>query len=365
MTAKKIYIGLSGGVDSSVAAALLKRAKHNVVGVFMKNWHDEEDQCPLLEDEKDVRNVCNTLDIPLEIIDLSQTYLEKVFQIMLSELKQGLTPNPDILCNESIKFHALLDHVAQQGADFLATGHYAGLCQYQDNLVLRLAKDKSKDQTYFLSRLPRHALNKICFPLGNMTKDKVREFARSIGLQNSEKKDSTGICFIGEKKFSSFISQYLLDKPGLVLTSDGEIIGEHRGLFFHTIGQRKGLKIGGVSGKDEQAWYVVAKNIEDNTLIVAQGKDNSLLFSTKLHARNIQWHIDLIPNRLFKAFARIRHMQEHQACEVIWHSSDNSATIVFEKAQRAITPGQYVAIYKDNIVIGNGQIHLCKTEKVP
>ena len=353
---KKIYVGLSGGVDSAVTAAKLIAAKHDVTGIFMKNWHDEDNPCDVEKDELDARAVCKHLSMPLETIDLSKDYYDRVFQIMLNELKQGLTPNPDILCNEFIKFQALLDHVESRGADFLATGHYAGLASFQGNLTLRLGIDKSKDQTYFLSRLPYKAIEKICFPLNNIHKEEVRNLAINMRLPNAMKKDSTGICFIGERKFKDFISQYLLDKPGDIVTSDGEKLGEHRGLFFHTIGQRKGLNLGGISGKSEEPWYVSRKDIVKNQITVVQGSNHPDLFANSMKIQNIQWSSHKNPLDMYVTDARIRHQQAHQACEIAYNPESNDAVVTFKESQRAITPGQYCALYHKNLIIGNGQI---------
>ena len=351
---KSIVVGLSGGVDSSVTAAILQNSGHNVRAVFMKNWHDEDNHCTLEQDEHDVRQICQKRNIPLDIINLSEDYEEKVFNIMLHELEKGLTPNPDILCNQEIKFATLLHYVKEKGADFLATGHYANLAQYQGKIALSRAVDTNKDQTYFLSRMPKEALPHVLFPLGKIAKKDVRKLAQHYGLPTAKKKDSTGICFIGKRKYQDFISQYLLDKPGEIISDQGQLLGKHRGLFHYTIGQRKGLDIGGLQGSTHQPWFVMQKNFDSNTIIVTQGNTNPKLFHQELIASNLRWHHK--PQRhIFNCQACIRHRQEPVPCTVK-QEQNNCCTVTFDAPIRAITPGQYIGFYDGNIVLGNGQI---------
>ncbi len=353
-TKKSIVVGLSGGVDSSVTAVLLQESGHDVQGVFMKNWHDEDNHCSLEQDEHDVRAICKARQIPLTVLDLSQDYEEKVFQIMLDELARGLTPNPDILCNQEIKFATLLHYVTEQGANYLATGHYAALCNYHNSIALAQAVDHNKDQTYFLSRMPATALTRVLFPLGRKTKTQVRALAEKHQLVNATKKDSTGICFIGKRKYQDFISQYLLDKPGDIVGHEGQILGQHRGLFYYTIGQRKGLEIGGRRGEREAPWFVINKDLANNTLIVAQGSNHPGLHQSKLEGGNLQWH-HRPEAKQFRCLASIRHRQKPVPCTITLQE-ENRCLVSFDHKQRAITPGQYICLYDDNVVLGNAQI---------
>jgi len=351
---KSIVVGLSGGVDSSVTAILLQESGHDVQAVFMKNWHDEDNHCSLEQDEKDVRAICETRQIPLTVLNLTQDYEEKVFQIMLDELARGLTPNPDILCNQEIKFATLLHYVTEQGADYLATGHYAALCSYHNRIALAQASDHNKDQTYFLSRMPSSALSRVLFPLGRKTKAQVRALAEKYQLVNAKKKDSTGICFIGKRKYQDFISQYLLDKPGDIINEQGHILGQHRGLFYYTIGQRKGLEIGGRQGDIEAPWFVIRKDLDKNNIIVAQGTNNPELYQTKLEGCNLEWH-QPPSQKHFHCLASIRHRQTPVPCTVTLQD-EKKCLVTFDDPQRAITPGQYICLYDKTVVLGNAQI---------
>ena len=264
MQKKKIIVGLSGGVDSAVTAHLLKKKGHDVIGVFMRNWDDSDNHCSNVTDEADARQVCEKIGIKFQTVNFSQAYMDKVFSSMLNDLRRGHTPNPDILCNQEIKFNVLLDYAMEQNADYLATGHYAQIKSFHGKPALASARDENKDQTYFLCRLPQKALQYIQFPIGALEKSAVRKIANSIQLNNANKKDSTGICFIGERKFSEFISEYLLDQPGNIVDEQQKILGQHRGLFYYTIGQRKGLSIGGQKNCAEQPWFVIKKDIKKN-----------------------------------------------------------------------------------------------------
>ena len=295
---EKIVIGLSGGVDSSVAALLLKQQGYQLQGIFMKNWEEDDDEfCSAAEDLDDADNVARKLNIPLLTRNFSGEYWEKVFQYFLEEYKKGRTPNPDIICNKEIKFKTFLEHATELGADHIATGHYAR-CEFRDGLFRLLkAVDSNKDQSYFLHQLNQYQLSKSLFPLGDLTKPEVRELAEQAGFANFDKKDSTGICFIGERKFKEFLSQYLPAQPGEIRTVDNDVIGQHDGLMYYTLGQRQGLRIGGSKQGDGQPWYVVDKNLDGNILIVAQGHDHPQLFTNTLVATNVHWIADT-PSKL-------------------------------------------------------------------
>ncbi len=355
MQKKKVMIGLSGGVDSAVTACLLKDQGVHLEGVFMRNWNDEDSACQATTDEHDAKQLCTQLDIPFHSVNFSQRYMDRVFSVMLEDLKKGLTPNPDILCNQEIKFRVLLDYAKQHGADHLATGHYAQIGKFNNQPALARSVDDNKDQTYFLCRMPKDALSNVLFPIGVFDKPAIRHRAVRYHIPQAKKPDSTGICFIGERKFSEFISQYLLDIPGNIVDIHGKKIGEHKGLFFYTIGQRKGLSIGGLKNHDEKPWFVVDKDIHTNQVIVAQGEDHPRLFHQKLVARDIHWLVN--PDQLnstIDATAQIRHRQPCQPVHIEWSEHEMIAT--FSTPQRAITPGQSIAIYKNNICLGSAII---------
>ncbi|HIE54585.1 MAG TPA: tRNA 2-thiouridine(34) synthase MnmA, partial [Chromatiaceae bacterium] len=318
MTRKgKVIIGLSGGVDSAVAALRLKEEGWQVEGLFMKNWEedDKEGYCAAAEDLADARQVAKNLDIPLHTINFSGEYWEGVFRHFLDEYRAGRTPNPDILCNREIKFRAFLDHALGLGADYIATGHYARLSEENPRRLLTAA-DHNKDQTYFLYMVPQAALARTLFPLGGLTKPEVRRIAEQAGFSNWCKKDSTGICFIGERRFRDFLANYLPANPGEMVTPEGKLVGQHQGLMYYTLGQRQGLGIGGVAGANESPWFVVGKDLEDNQLIVAQGHDHPLLYSSELEAGQLHWITGQPPGADFRCLARCRHRQPLQACRV-------------------------------------------------
>ena len=343
-----VAIGMSGGVDSSVAAFLLKEAGYQVMGLFMKNWDDEEDHCPYLEDYEEALSVCQKLKIPLYSIDLSQKYWDHVFTHFLKDLKQGNTPNPDILCNREIKFHVFLKKALALGAEKLATGHYARISKQSDLLK---SLDKKKDQSYFLYTLKKSLLKKVLFPIGNYQKEDIRKLAKQIGLPNHDKKDSTGICFIGKRNFSHFIKKYLPPlKKGLFLTPQGTVVGEHDGAWYFTIGQRKGLNIGG-PGK---AWFVVDKDISTHTVTVVQGENHPLLFSQSLLASDLSW-VTSPPTLPYSCKAKIRYRQKDQAC-LIETIEKGVAFVSFSQPQRAITPKQAIVFYQGNVCLGGGLI---------
>ena len=338
-----IAVGISGGVDSATTAYLLKSAGHTVHGLFMRNWHDDEQNCSALQDQKDAQAVCDHLNIPLEVIDFSEAYKTQIFNLMLKQLQMGLTPNPDILCNEHIKFGCLLHHVKQSGADYLATGHYAQIINSPEPSLYQ-GLDPLKDQSYFLCRMPKSALSQTLFPLGIYQKQTIREIAKQARLPVAQKKDSTGLCFIGKRDFKDFISQYLLDKPGVIVTEQGSPIGQHSGLFYHTLGQRKGLQIGGQPSATQAPWYVIEKDLNTNRLIVTQNTNHPNLWSHQLYGTDPYWfYAPPVTGRTYKA--RVRHGQAPQTCSII-HITKHYVKIRFDKPQRAITPGQYCVLYE-------------------
>lgn len=350
-----IIVGMSGGVDSSVAAYLLKRAGHRVEGVFMKNWEgdDTESYCPATEDMNDAQAACDLLDIPLHLVNFADKYWERVFAYFLDEYRAGRTPNPDILCNKEIKFRAFLDYAKQRGADFIATGHYVRKRQENNCVQLLKGSDPLKDQSYFLYALDESQLANSLFPVGDLPKQQVRAIAEQIGLKNHAKKDSTGICFIGERKFKTFLNEYLPAQPGIMETLDGEPIGTHDGLMFYTIGQRQGLQIGGKKGKSESPWYVAHKDLKRNALIIVQGENHPALFRQTLKTGPLHW-INAAPDLPLTVKAKTRYRQPDQACTITSDSMHHH--IQFEQPQRAITRGQSVVFYQDDICLGGGII---------
>ncbi len=351
---KHIVVGISGGVDSSVAALLLKQAGHRVTGVFMKNWEGDDDEfCPAAQDLADAERVCEQLGIPLQLVNFSNEYWERVFSYFLEEYRAGRTPNPDILCNKEIKFKAFLAYAKQLGADQIATGHYARRSASDVNTQLLKGLDASKDQSYFLHALRGDVFSQALFPVGELEKTKVRELAASCGLQTHNKKDSTGICFIGERKFKQFLNDYLPAQPGEITTPEGKVIGRHDGLMFHTIGQRQGLQIGGVKGLSELPWYVAEKDLVNNRLIVVQGDQHPLLFKKILITQAPHWinEMPVLPARLH---AKIRYRQQDQVCSV--EAVENGLQVTFETPQRAVTPGQSIVFYEGERCLGGAVI---------
>lgn len=347
-----VIVGLSGGVDSAVSAYLLKEQGYDVQGLFMKNWEEDDtlNYCSSEADLDDVKQVCKILDIPLHTVNFSHEYWQHVFSLFLEEYQKGRTPNPDILCNKEIKFKAFLDYAQKLGADKIATGHYA---QNINNTLVQ-GLDAQKDQSYFLYTLSREKLQKTIFPVGGLEKKQVRKIAEANGFLNHNKKDSTGICFIGERKFSQFLNEYVLAKKGLIKTTEDEVIAEHAGLMFYTLGQRQGLGIGGVKGKLEKPWYVVAKALQTNTLYVTQDEDHPWHFTSCLRANQLSWVQGQPPAAIFKAYAKIRYRQGHQACEVT--VSGDKIHVRFLEKQRAATPGQSIVLYDNNHCLGGGII---------
>lgn len=353
----RIVVGLSGGVDSSVAALLLVEQGYEVHGVFMKNWEDsfEAGYCSAAEDLEDARAVCATLHIPLHQVNFTVEYRERVFRGFLEEYRSGRTPNPDILCNTEIKFRAFLDHARRLGADAMATGHYVRCENHGGRQQLLKGRDPGKDQSYFLYRLNQAQLASAWFPVGDLLKSEVRELAATAGLVTHAKKDSTGICFIGEHRFREFLNRYLPAQPGPIRTVDGERLGEHTGLMFHTIGQRQGLKIGGQRDGSGEPWYVVDKDLNRNALIVAQGRDHPALFHRRLCASQLHWIAGQPPALPLAGVAKIRYRQPDQHCVLETLDVDH-AEVRFNKPQRAVTPGQSVVFYRDDECLGGGII---------
>ena len=353
MSGNKVLVGMSGGVDSSVSAYILQDQGYEVHGLFMKNWEDDDGSpyCSIKEDFMDAVFVADQLNIPLYEINFAKEYRERVFSYFLNELEEGRTPNPDILCNKEIKFKEFYDYAISNNFDYIATGHYA----QTDKSKLLKACDLNKDQTYFLHAIDSKVLDKTLFPIGNIDKDQVRKIAKEKQLITSEKKDSTGICFIGERPFPDFISNYLKEKNGMIVDEKGKELGEHKGLQYYTLGQRQGIGIGGQKGSANSPWYVASKNIETNTLTVVQGNTHPLLFSTELITRNkflINHNID----EEFNGTAKVRYRQKDQECNI--KISEDKITVNFNNPQRAVTPGQSVVIYKDDECLGGGEIDL-------
>ncbi|MFC9776522.1 tRNA 2-thiouridine(34) synthase MnmA [Paenibacillus chitinolyticus] len=355
MSKQRVILGMSGGVDSSVAALQLKEQGYDVIGVFMKNWDDTDEfgHCTAEEDAEDVRRVCDQIDIPFYTVNFEKEYSEKVFQYFLDEYKSGRTPNPDVMCNREIKFGEFLQKGLDLGADFIATGHYARLEERDGEFVLLRGNDSNKDQTYFLHALNQYQLSKAMFPIGHMPKPQVREIAAAAGLATAKKKDSTGVCFIGERNFKEFLSQYLPAQPGDIQTLDGEVKGRHDGLMYYTLGQRQGLGIGG-SGTGEP-WFVADKDLERNILYVVQGDKHPRLYSKGLSATDVNWISTRRPQGEFTCTAKFRYRQPDQGVTVTL-GTDGAAEVVFHEPQKAITPGQSVVFYDGEICLGGGII---------
>ncbi len=352
MGKSKVVVGMSGGVDSSVSALLLKKQGYDVIGLFMKNWDDpgEDGTCSTKIDFEDVAAVCRQIDIPYYTVNFTQDYQEKVFSHFLREYQAGRTPNPDILCNREIKFQMLLDKAFEIGAHYLATGHY---CQIGCNHELLKGSDPGKDQSYFLYALKKGTLENVLFPVGGLPKKEVREIAKKYDLATSEKKDSTGICFIGERNFRNFLSQYLPIQPGPMQTLEGRNVGEHMGVAYYTIGQRKGLKIGGQG----EAWFVVGKDPGCNILYVEQGENHPALFASNLEAIDLSWVSGYPPTPLpFACNSKVRYRQPDQHC-IITSIENGKAYVEFPNPQRAVTPGQSIVFYDGEICLGGGVIH--------
>ena len=346
----RIVVGLSGGVDSSVAALLLKRQGYEVIGLFMRNWEDDA-ECPAKQDFLDVLAVAEVIGIEVEAVNFAQEYKERVFNYFLSEYQAGRTPNPDVLCNSEIKFKAFLEHALSLGASKIATGHYARVAEHDGEFSLLTAQDSAKDQSYFLYRLNQMQLSKTLFPLGDLTKPEVREIARAAHLPTHAKKDSTGICFIGERDFREFLSRYLPKQPGEMETPDGRCVGQHEGLMYYTLGQRQGLGIGGQG----EPWFAAGKDMQRNVLIVVQGHEHPLLLNDTLVAQDLNWIANRAPDAAHPYGAKTRYRQADAACHITQLSSGQLA-LKFDTAQWAVTPGQSVVMYDGDICLGGGII---------
>ena len=354
---KKVVVGMSGGVDSSVAALLLKQQGYDVVGLFMKNWEETsaDGACTAEEDYADVRRVSNLLDIPYYTVNFSKEYMERVFSYFLAEYRAGRTPNPDVLCNREIKFKDFKRAAYELGADLIATGHYADILHENGAHYLLKAKDQNKDQTYFLNQLTQEQLENVIFPLGQLEKPEVRKIAEQYGLATAGKKDSTGICFIGERKFRAFLQNFLPARPGDILEKgSGKKVGRHEGVMYYTLGQRKGLNIGGVSGGGQGRWFVVEKDVRNNILWVEQNEGEDL-FRSELTMHGVNW-IPAPPSERFACLAKTRYRQPDQQAEAVL-LPDGGVRVSFAVPQRAVTAGQYCVLYApDGRVIGGGEI---------
>jgi tRNA-specific 2-thiouridylase len=358
MSKGKIIVGLSGGVDSSVAALLLKRDGYEVIGLFMKNWEgdDTDEYCSANQDLVDAAAAADVIGIDFEAVNFSAEYRERVFAGFLSEYQAGRTPNPDVLCNSEIKFKAFLDHALALGADRIATGHYAQVREFLGKWQLLKAEDGTKDQSYFLHRLNQAQLSKTLFPVGHLYKRDVRRIAAEAGLPNHARKDSTGICFIGERPFREFLARYLPKQPGeiRVLGSD-RVVGRHEGLMYYTLGQREGLGIGGVKGAPEEPWFVSGKDMEKNILWVVQGHGHPALLSASLVAKDLSWVAGDAPHTHWVYAAKTRYRQPDAACQIERISADE-CEVVFAAPQWAVTPGQSLVIYESRVCLGGGII---------
>lgn len=353
----RVIVGMSGGVDSSVSALLLMEQGYQVEGLFMKNWDEDDgtEYCTAKEDLADAQSVCDKLGIRLHTANFAAEYWDNVFEHFLHEYQAGRTPNPDILCNREIKFKAFLEYAEMLGADYIATGHYTRMRRDDEHTYLLRGLDDNKDQSYFLHAVSEEQLAKTLFPVGELEKPRVREIAEAHDLITHNKKDSTGICFIGERRFRDFLQQYIPAQPGDIVTPENEVIGHHQGLMYHTIGQRQGLGIGGMQGRDETPWYVAGKNLETNQLLAVQGKDHPALFAPALLAEGATWINGQPPASRFRCTAKIRYRQEDQHCEVD-ALENKQCRVRFDKPQRAIAPGQSVVFYQGDICLGGAVI---------
>ena len=351
----RVVVGISGGVDSSVAAYLLMQQGHDVVGLFMINWDADDGQCTAMEDYEDVKRVCDKIGIPYFSVNYAKEYYDRVFTYFLDEYKKGRTPNPDVLCNREIKFGPFLEKAKALGADMIATGHYAKTFQKDGKTYLAKASDLTKDQSYFLNQLSQKQLSSVIFPLADITKKQVREIAKKLELSTAEKKDSTGICFIGERNFKKFLKQYLPAQSGEIRTLDEKVVGHHDGLMYYTIGQRRGLNLGGTHDGNGERWFVLKKDLEKNVLYVSQGECQEL-FSNGLCATDFNWIPEKPKEKEIECFAKFRYRQPDQAVKVTV-LEDRKIKVDFKEKQRAITEGQFVVLYdKDGVCYGGGII---------
>lgn len=355
IAATRVIVGMSGGVDSSVAAYLLKQQGYQVSGLFMKNWEEDDgtEYCTAKEDLADAQSVCDALGIELHAANFAAEYWDNVFEHFLAEYKAGRTPNPDVLCNREIKFKAFLDYARTLGADLIATGHYVRRADEGEQTYLLKGADDNKDQSYFLCEVNEDCLSQSLFPVGELPKHEVRQIAADLGLRTHDKKDSTGICFIGERKFKDFLAQYLPAQPGEIQTRDGDVVGRHSGLMYYTLGQRQGLGIGGLAKFPDAPWYVVGKDLDNNVLQVAQGNENDDLFSKRLYTHAPSW-VNAAPELPLNCNAKIRYRQHDQRCTVSAHGE--GLAVEFEEPQRAVTPGQYIVFYDGDRCLGGAII---------
>lgn len=355
----KTIVALSGGVDSAVAAWLLKNQGHAVECLHMSNWDDDDGYCDAATDLQDARRIAEALGVTLHRVNFAREYRETVFADFLSETRAGRTPNPDVLCNREIKFGLMRDYARRLGADRLATGHYARLDAVDDQPILLKGRDRQKDQSYFLHAVDSADFTDVLFPLGEHTKTEIRGLARSIRLSVAEKRDSTGICFIGERPFNEFLSRFIAPAPGSIVTLSGDVIGEHQGLHLYTLGQRKGLRIGGTAPGADEPWYVAAKKTESNELVVVQGRDHPALLSDWLETGPVHF-IGPAPDewqsgRSLRCRIRTRYRQPDQACTLI-PAQSGASQVVFDQGQRAVTPGQFAVFYLEDRCLGGGRI---------
>ena len=358
MSGKRVVVGLSGGVDSSVTAWLLKQQGYEVIGLFMKNWEDDDDSeyCSTRQDWLDVASVADVIGVDVEAVNFAAEYKDRVFADFLREYSAGRTPNPDVLCNAEIKFKAFLDHAMSLGANTIATGHYARVRQAANGkFELLKAFDHTKDQSYIRHRLNQAQLSRTLFPLGEIPKTRVREIAAEIGLPNAKKKDSTGICFIGERPFRDFLNRYLPTQPGPMKTPEGKVVGEHIGLAFYTLGQRKGIGLGGSRDGSGDAWYVARKDMASNTLYVVQGHDHPWLLTSELNAADLSWVAGEPPAAGATMAAKTRYRQSDAPCRVVAAEGD-ALKLSFAEPQWAVTPGQSAVLYDGDVCLGGGII---------
>ena len=352
----KVIVGMSGGVDSSVAALLLLEQGFQVEGLFMKNWEEDDgtEYCTAKEDLADAQAVCDKLGITLHNANFAAEYWDNVFEHFLHEYKAGRTPNPDVLCNREIKFKAFLEYAKQLGANLIATGHYVRKKQENGRTFLLKGLDDNKDQSYFLCAVQEKQLAQTLFPVGELEKPEVRALAEKHELLTHDKKDSTGICFIGERRFNDFLETYLPGQAGNIEDTEGNILGQHKGLMYYTLGQRQGLGIGGVKDQKEAPWYVESKDLKRNVLVVVQGNQHPLLFSNQLTSSDISWINQEEPSMPLQCLAKVRYRQQDQACTLIKEAS--IYRVIFEEPQRSVTPGQFIVFYQDDICLGGGVI---------
>ncbi|RAN65232.1 tRNA 2-thiouridine(34) synthase MnmA [Dolosigranulum pigrum] len=355
----RVVVGMSGGVDSSATALKLKREGYDVVGIFMKNWDDTDENgvCTATEDYKDVQAVANQIGIPYYSVNFEKEYWNKVFEYFLDEYKKGRTPNPDVICNKEIKFKAFLDYAMDLGADYVATGHYARV-ERDDNGTVHMLRgvDSNKDQTYFLNQLSQDQLQRVMFPLGEMEKPDVRQLAEEAGLKTADKKDSTGICFIGERDFKEFLMNYLPAQPGEMQTLDGDVVNTHDGLMYYTIGQRQGLGIGGSKEYGNEPWFVIGKDLERNVLLVGQGFHHEHLYATHLEASDFSFTVKAPAEAEFRCTAKFRYRTDDVPVTIKMNDARTEAIVEFDEPQRAITPGQAIVLYDGEECLGGGTI---------